>query len=150
MKTLGELTKKYRSHKSHIKKLAQQREKLMNQVQSLSDRMREGEKSIHSLKTLIDFCVETGQSPVEAQLKNTPSEIADHVYQTGIEGWSGLTKGYITTGANITSGSVLTVSSSTYPNLTINSASVGSASVGSASIGSSSLGSLTPLLNTTP
>jgi hypothetical protein len=144
MKTLGELTKKYRNEKARLTKLHQQRENLMTQVQALSDQMREGEKSLRTLKTLIDFCVETGQSPVEAQLKNTPDEIADHVYSTGMLNLSGVEKGYITTGTNITSGSLITSGTGMiYPTLSIGSG------LGSASIGSSSLGSLTNLLNTT-
>lgn len=114
MKTILDLSKQYRREKASLKKLADKKAVLAQQIQSLQDQERSVRKTLNSLKTLIDFCIETGQSPVEAQLKNTPDEILSHMNQLTIDEYSLTDTVYHSQGLNITSSGLNSISSGLY------------------------------------
>lgn len=120
MRTLNDLSKKYRSEKAALQKLLAQRGKLAEQQQKLQERERELRRGITNLKTLIDFCIETGESPVEAQLKNTPGEISEHMNQVSMDNYGGTDSIYLSQGLNITSSTLNSIAGGTWtmPSLT--------------------------------
>ena len=122
MRTLNDLSKKYRSEKTALKKLLAQRSKLAEQQQKLQERERELRRGLTNLKTLIDFCIETGESPVEAQLKNTPNEISEHMNKVTMDSYSGTDSIYLAQGLNITNSGLNSITSGTWtvPSLTTN------------------------------
>jgi len=120
MRTLNDLSKKYRSEKTALRKLLAQRSKLAEQQQKLQERERELRRGITNLKTLIDFCIETGESPVEAQLKNTPNQISEHMNQVTMDSYSGTDSIYLAQGLNITNSALNSIAGGTWtmPSLT--------------------------------
>jgi hypothetical protein len=79
MSTFNQLTRSYRQHKKTATKIQRQIQLLQEKVQKLRGQENDIKRDIRLTKSLIDYCVETGESPVEAQLKNTPAEIVEYV-----------------------------------------------------------------------
>lgn len=79
MSTFNQLTRSYRQHKKTATKIQRQIQLLQEKVQKLRGQENDIKRDLRLTKSLIDYCVETGESPVEAQLKNTPAEIVEYV-----------------------------------------------------------------------
>lgn len=85
MRTLDQLTRSYRQHKKTATKIQRQIQLLQEKVQKLRVQENDIKRDLRLTKSLIDYCVETGESPVEAQLKNTPAEIVEYVGKIDLE-----------------------------------------------------------------
>lgn len=81
MKTLGQLTKKYRSQLCSVRKIREQIDQLHRQQQEYHDQIDSLTKEISFTKILVDYCVLTGESPAEAVLKNTHDQLKIKVHQ---------------------------------------------------------------------
>jgi hypothetical protein len=75
MKTLNQLTKKYRSQIRSKMKIQEQINDLRQQERDLVAKGHSLGKEIDFTKSLIDYCVLTGETPAEALLKNTKEQI---------------------------------------------------------------------------
>lgn len=85
MRTFNQLTRSYRQHKKTATKIQRQIQLLHEKVKKLRVQEDEIKRDLRLTKSLIDYCVETGESPVEAQLKNTPAEIVEYVGKIDLE-----------------------------------------------------------------
>jgi len=85
MNTFAQLARTYRQNKKAVTKVQKQMQTLQEKMKVLRARENDLKKDLRLTKSLIDYCVETGESPVEAQLKRTPAEIVDYVQQTDLE-----------------------------------------------------------------
>jgi hypothetical protein len=85
MSTFNQLTRSYRQHKKTATKIQRQIQLLQEKVQKLRGQENDIHRDLRLTKSLIDYCVETGESPVEAQLKNTPAEIVEYVGKIDLE-----------------------------------------------------------------
>lgn len=75
MKTLNQLAKKYRQQIQHKKHIQEKLAVLRDQEISLQRQIDSMDKDIWSTKQLIDYCVLTGDSPVQAVLQNNREDI---------------------------------------------------------------------------
>lgn len=119
MKTLNQLTKKYRSQIRSKMKIQEQINDLRQQERALQDKGNALGKEIDFTKNLIDYCVLTGETPAEALLKNTKEQIRSTI--DNMSGFSPLIGGSlsgltvsnnlvtITNTGNITSSGLLTL-----------------------------------------
>jgi hypothetical protein len=119
MKTLNQLTKKYRSQIRSKMKIQEQINDLRQQERALQDKGNALGKEMDFTKTLIDYCVLTGETPAEALLKNTKEQIRSTI--DNMSGFSPLIGGSIsgltvsnnlvtiTNTGNITSSGLLTL-----------------------------------------
>ena len=85
MKTLNQLTKKYRSQILSKSKLQEQINSLREQERALQSQVYAISQEIDFTKSLIDYCVLTGESPAEALLKNTKEQIRSTI--ENMSGW---------------------------------------------------------------
>jgi hypothetical protein len=110
MSTFSQLTRSYRQNKRAVAKVQQQIQALQEKMKELRTHENDLKKDLRLTKSLIDYCVETGESPVEAQLKRTPYEIVDYVQQTDLERtyghdlFSSTQPGFITSSSMINTG----------------------------------------------
>lgn len=81
MKTLGQLTKKYRSQLKSVAKIREQIDVLNKQHQEYQHQIDCLNKEITFTRALVDYCVLTGESPAEAVLKNTRDQIQMKIYE---------------------------------------------------------------------
>lgn len=131
MKTLHQLAKKYRKQIDHKSKIQEQITSLREQERVLQDQVYTITKDMEFTKTLIDYCVLTGESPTEALLKNTREQIRNTLDHAS--GWVSIntnTLGSLTvsnnsvtgvtiTGANITSHGNIMTNTSLAPSTTL-------------------------------
>lgn len=81
MKTLMQLTKKYRSQLNAVNKIHQQIALLHQQEKTHREKIHQLTTEIEFTKLLLDYCVLTGESPVEALLKNTKEQLVNKIWE---------------------------------------------------------------------
>ena len=110
--TLKSLTREYRADKKKLEKLSKKIDALQMQIVTIRNNASELSKEAQNKKILIDFCIETGSTPIEANLSYTLDEMKNainHLYFSnyatieqygaiGAMGASGGSTNYIYTG----------------------------------------------------
>ena len=71
MKSLSQMIRQYRQGQTQLQRYNTRIEKLQQKINEIRNHQNELQKEVQNTRTVIDFCIETGQSPVEAKLRNT-------------------------------------------------------------------------------
>jgi hypothetical protein len=82
MNSIVSLSREYRNGREKIQKLAELGRNLTNQMREVQHQQRVLEQEMKDIKTVIDFCVETGESPTQAKLQHTLSQMKEHLPYT--------------------------------------------------------------------
>ena len=81
--TLKSLTREYRADKKKLENISKKINSLQMQITTIKNSASDISKEAQNKKLLIDFCIETGLSPIEATLSYTLDEMknaVNHLY----------------------------------------------------------------------
>lgn len=79
--TLSQLTTQYRQGRQAVKRLDAKIEKLREAAAELRTQQDAIREELQESRIIIDFCIETGLSPVEAKLKHSLKEMQSFISQ---------------------------------------------------------------------
>jgi len=82
MKSLSQMIRQYRQGQTQLQRYNTRIEKLQQKINEIRNHQNELQKEVQNTRTVIDFCIETGQSPVEAKLRNTLAQMENETYKS--------------------------------------------------------------------
>ena len=77
--TLKSLTREYRADKKKLENISKKINSLQMQITTIKNSASDISKEAQNKKVLIDFCIETGLSPIEAKLSYTLDEMKNEI-----------------------------------------------------------------------
>ena len=111
MKSLSQMIRQYRQGRTQLQRYDAKIARLQQKIHEIRNHQTELQQEVQNTRTVIDFCIETGQSPVAAKLSHTLGQMESSLYSTLTNLSSNNIGSYVTIGNGNLTGSLSTYSS---------------------------------------